>query len=87
MFDFGNNVNVAWCLCGYCIPMSTHIELVCCLEKAGLLDRADRCLHDAMSYVNDCRRHLSMTMTMLGISVCCLCAICVQTRSFEVSNM
>ena len=38
-----------------------------------------------MSYVNDYRRHLSMTM--LGISVCCLCAICVQTRSFEVSNM
>ena len=79
MFNFGNNVNVAWCLCGYCVAMSTHIELVCCLEKAGLLD--------AMSYVNDCRRHLSMTMTMLGISVCCLCAICVQTRSFEVSNM
>ena len=46
MFDFGNNVNVAWCLCGYCVPMSTHIEFVCCLEKAGLLDRADRCLHE-----------------------------------------
>ena len=41
MFDFGNNVNVAWCLCGYCVPMSTHIEFVCCLEKAGLPDRAD----------------------------------------------
>jgi hypothetical protein len=41
-----NNVNVAWCLCGYCVPMSTHIEFVCCLEKAGLLDRADRCLHE-----------------------------------------
>ena len=46
MFDFGNNVNVALCLCGYCIPMSTHIEFVCCLEKAGLPDRADRCLHE-----------------------------------------
>ena len=46
MFDFGNNVNVAWCLCGYCVPMSTHIEFVCCLEKAGLPDRADRCLHE-----------------------------------------
>ena len=46
MFDFGNNVNVAWCLCGYCVPMSTHIEFVCCLEKAGLLDRADRCLYE-----------------------------------------
>ena len=46
MFDFGNNVNVAWCLCGYCVPMSTYIEFVCCLEKAGLPERADRCLHE-----------------------------------------
>ena len=50
IFDFGinvlNNVNVAWCLCGYCIPMSTHIELVCCREIAGLSGPADRCLHD-----------------------------------------
>ena len=46
MFDFGNNVNVALCLYGYCVPMSTHIEFVCCLEKAGLPDRADRCLHE-----------------------------------------
>ena len=66
MFDFGNNhnVNVAWCLCGYCVPMSTQVEFVCCLEKAGLPDRADRCLHElglTKTAVSD---------TMLGISVC-----------------
>ena len=82
MFDFGNNVNVnvAWCLCGYCVPMSTHIEFVCCLEKAGLPDRADRGMHElrlTKTSVND---------TMLGISVCCLCAICVHTRSFDQSR-
>ena len=25
--------DVAWCLCGYCVPMSTYI-VVCCLEIA-----------------------------------------------------
>ncbi|KAK2189651.1 hypothetical protein NP493_100g00008 [Ridgeia piscesae] len=44
--------------------MSTQVEFVCCLEKAGLPDRADRCLHElglTKTAVSD---------TMLGISVC-----------------
>ena len=59
IFDYGikdedairlNNVNAARCLCGYCVPMSTHFESVCCRGIAGVQhrmpDRAVRCLHE-----------------------------------------
>ena len=82
MFDFGNNVNVALCLCGYCVPMSTHIEFVCCLEKAGLPDRADRCLHELCL----CLRHLSMTQCWEYRSVIYVRFACRLVRSTKVGS-
>ena len=34
-----NNMNVVGCLCGHCVPTSTHIESVCYLEIAAVQHR------------------------------------------------
>jgi len=61
--------NVAWCVCGHCIPMTTHIESVCCREITAVQHRIpDRaCLTDHDDFAVVCTNRAVLEVGLMSM--------------------
>ena len=63
--------NVAWCVCGHCIPMTTHIESVCCREITAVQHRipdlSRACMTDHADFAVVCTNRAVLEVGLMSM--------------------
>ena len=63
--------NVSWCSCGNCVPMSTHVESLCCAEVPAIQHRVPdpvgTCVTEHKDFVAVCTNRAVLDVGLLSL--------------------